>query len=131
MHSFFLMLRLLLLIFCMDDLKYMASQGIFYFIFIYIIIKINYFLCWYLNIVAVLFCILSPHFHHKDMLLNAVLLTFSVNALCTSLLNLCCDLNVVLLFCRHFLKSSSLSLRFITHYFVPLASLSLFPPFIK
>ena len=31
----------------------------------------------------------------SSLLLNAVCLTSSVNTLCTSLLNLCCDLNIV------------------------------------
>ena len=35
--------------------------------------------------------------------LDAILLTFSVNTLCDSLLNRCCDLNIVGLFSKHFL----------------------------
>ena len=39
--------------------------------------------------------------------LNANLLTFSVNTLCASLLKLCYDLNILLIFFRQFLQSSN------------------------
>ena len=37
------------------------------------------------------------------VIINAILLTISVKTLRASLLNLCCDLSIVLLFSRHFL----------------------------
>ena len=39
----------------------------------------------------------------SSLLLNAILLISSVNTLCTSLLNLCYDFNMISLFCKHFL----------------------------
>ena len=42
--------------------------------------------------------------------------------------NVCCDFNMISLFNKQSLKSLNLSLRFITHFFVPLA---FFHPLIK
>ena len=53
----------------------------------------------------------------SSLLLSAILLTCSVYILCTSLLNPCCDFNVILFSNKKFLKLN-LSLRFITHFFV-------------
>ena len=61
------------------------------------------------------------------LLLEAILLIYSINTLCFSLLNICCGFNTILPLCRHFLYSSNLSIRFITHFFVSLAFLSPLP----
>ena len=48
------------------------------------------------------------------LLLNVILLIFSMNTLCASLLGLCCDFSIISLFSQQFLKSSNLIVFYYT-----------------
>ena len=91
---------------------------IYIYIFIPNIVKINHFIfrfCKELHLVSSFLhtfptftkygydSILSKTCHlSSSLLLNAILLISSVNTLCASILNLCCDINMISSFCRHF-----------------------------
>ena len=143
MHLFSLIQSLLLLIFCIDDLEYMAA---FDYVLTYFHLHnrqnwsfiFTYQLCFaslptfptlipkgYDVILSKVCNILS------SLLLSAVLLISSVCTLCTPFSNLCCDFNIASLFNKPFLKSLNLSLRCITCFFLYFAFLSLLPSSIK
>ena len=61
----------------------------------------------------------------SSLLLSEVLLTFSMNTLRTSLLNLCCDLNILSWFFRQLLQSLNSILLFIIPFLFPLPSYQL------
>ena len=108
-----------ILIFCMDDQKYLANLDyviLFYFVtlsklitfgslyyivtfsfFLFCALFLYFFLCPYNSIKSVDWILLS------SLLLNAILLTSSVNRLCFLLLFLCCDFKINRLFFRNFL----------------------------
>ena len=67
----------------------------------------------------------------SSLLLSVILLIYSVYTLSALILNIFCDFNMILLFSKQSLQSLSLSIRFITHFFVPLTFLSLLPSSIK
>ena len=112
-----------ILIFCMDDQKYLANLDyviLFYFVtssklitfgslyyivtfsfFLFCALFLYFFLCPYNSIKSVDWILLS------SLLLNAILLTSSVNRLCFLLLFLCCDFKINRLFFRNFLWFSS------------------------
>ena len=81
----------------------------FCFIFICINIKVNH-LCILSSSILHTFLTLAPYGYDvilskacnlsSSLLLNAVLLISSVYALCASLLNLCCDFNMISLFSK-------------------------------
>ena len=97
MNFFFLIKSLQLLIFCMIGLEY--GTNVFYFniklIILYLILHS-----------AILFCILFQHYEYdviltkvcklfSSLLLSAILLISSVYVLCRSLLNRCCNFDMI------------------------------------
>ena len=107
MHLFFQIQNLQLLVFCMDDVKYMATLNYFLPFLHCIIIKINHLYLLsislshtrktfvpfrYFVILWEVCKILS------SWLIRATLLISSVYTQCASLLNLCCNSNMILLF---------------------------------
>ena len=103
---FFLILSLQLIIFCMDDLKYMAYfEFFFFFLFICITIKINHLYLLSISLSHTLkafvrygyVVILSKVYSFlSSLLLSAMLLISSVYLQFGSLLNHCCDFSMVL-----------------------------------
>ena len=104
-HLFFQILSLLLLIFCMNDLEYMAS---FYHVLFYfnVVIKIDHLYLLSISLSHILKAFV-PYGHVatlsnvcnllSSLLFSAVLITSSVYTLWSSLLNLSSDFNMVLL----------------------------------
>ena len=115
MHLFFLMQNLQLLVFCMDGREFVATIVFLYIFscnFTRVSPYIHFFIFGCLNNSA-LHTIPGPRPYGYEMIpsrisillsslaLRAILLTFSVNTLCASHLNLCWDFNIVLLLFRH------------------------------
>ena len=86
----------------------------FSFIFIGIIIKINHFIFTYLSN-SVLHKFAAFVTYGYDVV-NAILLISSVYTLCASLLNLCCDFNIISFLNRQYLSLLNLSFPFITQF---------------
>ena len=115
MRLFFLIQSLQLLIICMDDLEYMANSDYVLFFFRLEHHQINHIVFTFRycsNSVLHTFPTFAPYRYDVILskvccllssLLNAVLLNSPVNVLCASLLNLCCDFNMILSSCRQFL----------------------------
>ena len=114
MNFFFQIQSLQLLIFYMDYQELAANLDYILLCFLCSVIKIDHFLHRFimlLHLVSSFLHIKSLHVPHasvsiesfdcillSSLALNAILLTFSVNTLCFSLLNLCCVFNINLLF---------------------------------
>ena len=115
MNLFFQIQILHLLIFCIDDLQFVANLDyVLFYILFYNIIKVNHFLYSFI----ILLRLISPFLLTRSLLvpyayvsiesidcillssfeLKAILLISSVKTLCLSLLNLCCVFDIDLLF---------------------------------
>ena len=104
MHLFFQIQNLLLLVFCMDDLEYIATLNNVLFIFNSTIIQINHLYLLSISLSHTLkafvpygfVVILSEVCNFLSSLpLSAILLTSSVYTQCASLLNLCHDFSMI------------------------------------
>ena len=113
MYLFFLTQSLLFIIFCIDDLEYMGKSDLLRYIFICNIIKVNHFIfISFSNSALHTFPAFIPYGYDaippkfcnllSSLLLNAILVASSVNILCTLLLNLCFDLNIVFVILKAF-----------------------------
>ena len=113
MSLFFLIQSLQLLIFCMDDMEFVANLDYFFYVLFCNIIKINPFLYYFIILLHLISSFLLTRSFFVPcayafiesidcillslLVLNAILLTSSVNTLCFSLLSLCCYFNINLL----------------------------------
>ena len=116
MHLFSLIQSLLLLIFYMDDVEYIAFWVIFV-LFSFVLsskfVDEIFFNIVFGNSVLHTFPAFVSYGYDvirsnvsillSSLLFSAILLTLSVNTLCVSLLNLCCDFNMGLLLNKQFL----------------------------
>ena len=122
MNLFFQIQNLQPLIFCMDDQELQPISIMLFYVFFGNIVKVNHLLYYFI----ILANLISTFLHTRSLLvpsayastgsvgcillsslaLNAVLLPSSVNTLCFSLLNLCCDFNISLLFFINYLRFS-------------------------
>ena len=131
MHLFFQIQNLQLLMFCMDDQKFSANLNYFSLRFL----LQHHYNNSFLHFIVILLHLISSFLHTRfllvphaysslesidcfllsSLIVNAILLTFSINTLCFSLLNHCCDFSINLLFFINFfiMFSEKFCMRFI------------------